>query len=88
MDRAQYKQITWFLDMLIARQYDNHQILEKLNIAEIAIGAAAIIIVIAILWNQRKIKKQLRQLLEEQPAMGLSTDKNTNKMKVHFGNRQ
>ena len=88
MDRAQYKQITWFLDMLIARQYDNHQILEKLNIAEIAIGAAAIIIGIAILWNQRKIKKQLRQLLEEQPAMGLSTDKNTNKMKVHFGNRQ
>ena len=24
----------------------------------------------------------------KQPAMGLSTDKNTNKMKVHFGNRQ
>ena len=23
---------------------------------------------------------------EKQPAMGLSTDKNTNKMKVHFGN--
>ena len=65
MDRAQYKQITWFLDMLIARQYDNHQILEKLNIAEIAIGAAAIIIGIAILRNQRKIKKQLQRLLEE-----------------------
>lgn len=65
MDRAQYKQITWFLDMLIARQYDNYKILEKLNIAGIAIGAAAIIIGITILWNQRKIKKQLRQLLEE-----------------------
>lgn len=65
MDLAQYKQITWFLDMLIARQYDNYKILEKLNIAEIAIGAAAIIIGIAILRNQRKIKKQLQRLLEE-----------------------
>ena len=31
----------------------------------IAIGAIAIIIGIAILWNQRKIKKMLREIMEE-----------------------
>ena len=31
----------------------------------IGIGIIAIVIGIAILWNQRKIKKQLRELLEE-----------------------
>lgn len=41
----------------------------------IGIGAIAVIIGIAILWNQQKIKKQLRQLLEEREEITSSADK-------------
>ena len=37
---------------------------KKRGLAGIAIGTIAIITGIAILWNQRKIKKQLKQLRE------------------------
>lgn len=51
--------------MLFPELYKLQTTVEKLSIAGIIIGTIAIIIGIAILWNQRKIKKQLRQLLEE-----------------------
>jgi len=56
--------ILYILDVLQAVN-NNHNKLQPMIIALLIITSISIIIGIAILWNQRKIKKQLRQLLEQ-----------------------
>ena len=59
--------ILYILDVLQAVN-NNHNKLQPMIIALLIITSISIIIGIAILWNQRKIKKQLRQLLEQTKA--------------------
>ena len=51
--------------MILDRVWYVKELIEKYTTIAIAIGIAIIIIGIAILWNQRKIKKMLREIMEE-----------------------
>lgn len=65
IDYEQWQILTSDHQIIIKNIIGSNEILKNYIVVAITIGAAAIIIGIAILWNQRKIKKQLRQLLEE-----------------------
>lgn len=62
MDFQEWRNTVWKLFGSTQELIHN---LEPLLIALMVMATIIIILAIAILWNQRKIKKQLRQLLEQ-----------------------
>ena len=56
------------IEYIMNNKFEIMNIIDELKpmiVAAIIIGTICIILCIAILWNQRKIKRQLRQLLEQ-----------------------
>lgn len=65
LDKTYWELIMDGQEMTMKWIWNTKEWIDKYAIAIITIGTITILIGIAILWNQRKINKQLRQLLEE-----------------------